>query len=297
MVSVTVRVPGPASRTAVVASASLAPALVSSSAVTVTSRFLPSAGRVDGGGDTDRAVAGEHVDRAGEHVGEVDRGHHLERDVPVEAGRLQVVDRVGAAGQGVGRHVEPAAVDDHREHVGARLEVAGEFDREREIAARVAADGDPVEHDGGVGHHPVEGEQDAIAAGDQARAVKVLAVDPALLPVLVAPVGPGQRDDRVRHGDRGEAVVVVPGPLRAGGVAAAEQPALVEVVGPERGGDRPPAGPPGARRPGWRPGQQGGGDRQPAQRDRARAVRGWSAALPGARAGTGRGGIRRGHDV
>ena len=55
MVSVTARVPAPASRTTADASASLAPALVSSSAVTVTSRFLPSVGGVDGGGDPDRA--------------------------------------------------------------------------------------------------------------------------------------------------------------------------------------------------------------------------------------------------
>ena len=92
----------------------------------------------------------------------------------------------------------------------------------------MGGDGDPAEQHGGVGHDPVEGEQDAIAAGGQGGAVEVLAVDPAPLPAPAVPVRPGQRDDRVRHGDVSEAAVVVAGPLRAGDVAAAEQPALVE---------------------------------------------------------------------
>ena len=191
--------------------------------------------------DLDLALRAEHVLRAREDVGQVDLRHDVEPHVPVDAGRLQVVHRRRAAALGVRRDVEPAPVHDHREHVVAMAEVAGEFGREGQVAALVAGYGGAVEHDGGVGHHPVEGHEHPAAR--DGRAVEVLAVDPDALPGGVVPVGPGQPRDGMRHRDAGEPAVVMPGLLRPLDVRPAEQPALAEVVTPrpQRGSRRPRA--------------------------------------------------------
>ena len=129
-------------------------------------------------------------------------------------------------------------------------QVAGEFGREGQVAALVAGYGGAVEHDGGVGHHPVEGHEHPAAR--DGRAVEVLAVDPDALPGGVVPVGPGQPRDGMRHRDAGEPAVVMPGLIGPLDVRPAEQPALAEVVTPrpQRGSRSPRRARASSRSPG-----------------------------------------------
>ena len=213
------------------------------------------------GGSVDRqlhvgARAGaEHVRRLGEDVGDVDRRHDPQGDVPVDAARLQVVDGGGPRRGAVGRHVEPAPIDDDGQHVVPRDQVLGQFHRERQVAALVLSDLGATEEHGGARHHALEVDEHPGAG--VAGPGEVLAVDPHLLPAAHVPVAPGQRRHRVRERDRGEAAVRMTGSLGAAGVDPAEQPVLVELVDAERRvraaglrcprGDRAPKRPAGQR--------------------------------------------------
>ena len=182
-------------------------------------------GRVDGAPDVDAPVRRQHVDRLSEHIGEISARHDPQPDITVDPGGLQEIDGRWVARDALRRDWPAAAVDDHRQHVVARLQVAGQLGREGQVAAHVSGHRLAVDEHGGVDHHPVEVGQHP--AAEQPRAVEGPAVDPHPLPRRRLPLLPGQPRHAVRQGDPCEVGFVVFGLLGSGDVLA-EYPAGVE---------------------------------------------------------------------
>ncbi len=175
----------------------------------------------------DRTVRGQGPHRFGVHVVDKRRRNDAQLDVAVDAAEGQVVDS-----ESEGRDVRALPrIQFHGDHVVAIvLQMRGQLEAERRVAALVLFELVAVDRDGGGGHGSAEIQEDALAL-PAGHGPKVPAVGGDELKLRFVETVPGQADVGVRQGDLLPRGIVETGLRDAWERLAAEPPVAIQLVG------------------------------------------------------------------